>query len=325
MLRARYILNKIFVRFLVFFAILTFTFVIPRLMPGGAFAYLIENPNISPELRQSLIRRFDLDKPIYIQYLAFLRQFFTRGDLGISFRYLKPVSEVIMQALPWTILLVTTSVVISFLLGILIGSYAAFKRGSRLDSFAVTFSVVFRSMPGFWLALVLLIVFGYYLGLAPLYGAYTYGATYKSFLDFALDVAGHLWLPMLVLVLIQLPTSFMLARNLLIDVLTEDFIAVAKAKGLPPRYVLFRHAVRASLPPLTTFLAINLGTSISGALLIETVFSLPGVGKLMYDAVYMTDYPLLLGIVVYTSALTLILVTMVEILHAYLDPRVSKG
>lgn len=317
-----YILRKIISRFIVFFIILTLTFIIPRLLPGGAFAYLVANPNVPMELRESLIKEFGLDKPILVQYVEFLKQFFTTGNIGISFSRLEPVSKVIMEALPWTISLVTTSVVLSAIIGIALGALAAYKRGSKFDSSLVSAFMFVRSMPSFWLGLVLLIIFGYYLGWAPLYGAYTYGATYSNPLAFLEDVMGHLWLPLTTLTLLTTTGYFMIMRNNMIDVISEDFIHVAKAKGLPERIIVFKHALRPASLPVVTALALDLGWSISGALLIEIVFSLPGVGKLLYDAVYMTDYPLLLGIVIYTSALTLTLVTIAEILYAYIDPRV---
>ncbi|MCD6323617.1 MAG: ABC transporter permease [Desulfurococcales archaeon] len=317
-----FILRKIVSRVVVFFVILSVTFVIPRLLPGGAFAYLVENPNVPAELRESLIKEFGLDKPLWDQYVDFLRQFFTTGNLGLSFSRLQPVSKVIMEALPWTIALVTTSVVLAALIGVTLGAIAAYRRGSKFDSSMVSFVMFVRSMPSFWLGLVLLIVFGYYLGWAPLYGAYTYGATYSSTLEFIQDVLAHLWLPIFTLTLLMTTGYFMIMRNNMINVIGEDFIYVAKAKGLPNRVIVFKHALRPASLPVITALALDLGWSISGALLIEIVFSLPGVGKLLYDAVYMTDYPLLLGIVVYTSALTLTLVTLVEIMYAYIDPRV---
>lgn len=318
----RYVAKKVFSRFVVFMVIVTVTFLVPRLMPGGAFAYLIENPNISPEFRQALIKQFGLDRPLLEQYILFLREFFINGNLGISFYYRKPVMSVIMEALPWTILLVTGSAIVSALLGILVGLTAASKRATPLDRALFNASMFFRSMPAFWLALVLLIVFGYQLGFFPLYGAYTYGRTYSSFLEYAIDVAHHLFLPFLTLTILDTSVYLVLSRNLAIDVLTEDFIVTARAKGIPERMVLYRHALRPILTPLLTMIAIDLGYSLGGALMIEVVFSLPGVGKLMYDAVLMTDYPTLLGIVVMTSAVTLILVTIVEVLAAVVDPRV---
>jgi len=319
----RYVVRKVVSRIIVFFIIVSVTFIIPRLMPGGAFAYLIENPNIAPELREALIKEFGLDKPLWVQYVTFLKEFFLKGNIGISFYYLKPVSEVIAQALPWTVTLVTTSVVLSALFGIILGALAAYRRGSKFEATLFNVFMFVRSMPSFWLGLVLLIIFGYYLGVAPLYGAYTYGVTYENLLEFIKDVLWHLWLPMITLVLLGTSVYFVLSRNSIVDVLTEDFVMVARAKGLSDREVLFRHALRPASLPVLTYLALDLGYSIGGALLVEVVFSLPGVGKLMYEAVYMTDYPLLLGIVVYVSALTLTLITIAEVLYALIDPRVK--
>jgi peptide/nickel transport system permease protein len=318
----RYVVKKVFSRFIVFMVIVTVTFLVPRLMPGGAFAYLVENPNISPEFRQALIRQFGLDRPLLEQYILFLREFFINGNLGISFYYRKPVLSVITEALPWTILLVTGSAVVSAILGILIGLMAAGRRATTFDRALFNISMFFRSMPAFWLALVLLIVFGYELGLFPLYGAYTYGRIYSSLLEYVADVVHHLFLPFLTLTILDTSVYLVLSRNLAVDVLTEDFIVTARAKGVPERAVLYKHALRPILTPLLTMIAIDLGYSLGGALMIEVVFSLPGVGKLMYDAVLMTDYPMLLGIVIMTSAVTLILVTVVEVLAAAIDPRV---
>lgn len=317
------ILRKVIIRAIVFYIIVSITFVIPRLLPGGAFAYLAENPNISPELREALIKEFKLDQPLWEQYKTFIKGFFLHGNLGISFSRLEPVSKVIMEALPWTIVLVTTSIIVSALIGILLGAVAAYKRGSALDSFLVTLVMFIRSMPSFWLGIVLLIIFGYYLGWAPLYGAYSYGAEYVSRVEFLKDVISHLWLPFVTLVILGFAGYFILMRNTMIDILGEDFILVAKAKGMPDRTILLKHALRPASLPVVTALALDLGWSVSGAMLIEVVFSLPGVGKLLYDAVYMTDYPLLLGIVVYTSLLTLVLVTIVEFIYPIIDPRVS--
>jgi len=318
----RFFIRKIIARFITFFVILTLTFIIPRLLPGGAFAYLVENPNIPPDLRQVLIKQFGLDKPLLDQYLAFLKQFFTTGNIGISFSRLQPVSTVIFQALPWTITLVTTSIIISALIGMLLGLYSAYRRGGYFDTISVAISMIIRSMPGFWLGMVLLIIFGYYLGWAPLFGVYTYGYQYSNILDYIGDVLYHLRLPMITLIILSIPEYLILTRNSVINILGEDFIMVAQAKGLTDREILIKHVFRPASLPILTALTIDVGFSISGAMLIERVFSIPGVGRLAYDAVYMQDYPLLLGVVIYTSALTLILVTIIEIMYSFIDPRV---
>jgi len=318
------VLRKVIIRAFVFYLIVSITFVIPRLLPGGAFAYLADNPNISPELREALIKQFKLDQSLWEQYKAFIKEFFLHGELGISFSRLEPVSKVIKEALPWTVTLVTTATIVSAFLGILLGAIAAYRRRSTFDSMLVTLVMFIRSMPGFWLGTVLLIIFGYYFGVAPLYGAYSYGVEHASRIGFLKDVMHHLWLPFVTLVIVRFAGFVMLMRNSMIDILGEDFILAAKAKGMPDRTILFKHAMRPASLPVVTALALDLGWSISGAMLIEVVFSLPGVGKLLYDAVYMTDYPLLLGIVVYTSLLTLTLVTIVEFMYPIIDPRVGS-
>lgn len=318
----RYATRKVSSRFAVFFIVLTVSFVVPRLMPGGAFAYLVENPNISPEFRTALIRQFGLDRPLLEQYLCFLREFFINGNLGMSFYYRKPVMNVIADSLPWTLVLVTGSTVVSTILGACLGFYTASRRGGLFDKILFNASMFTRSMPAFWLALILLVFLGYELGVFPLYGAYTYGKVYSSFLDYIADVLYHLFLPFLTLVILGTSVYLVLSRNLVVDILTEDFIMVARAKGLPERLILYKHALRPVLSPLLTITAIDLGYSVGGALMVETVFSLPGIGKLMYDAVLMTDYPLLLGVVVMTSAVTLVLVTLAEIVAAVVDPRI---
>ncbi|MEM4932560.1 MAG: ABC transporter permease [Desulfurococcaceae archaeon] len=292
-------------------------------MPGGAFAYLVENPNISPEYRNVLIRQFGLDKSIPEQYLFFLREFFLRGNLGISFYYRKPVMEVLLSALPWTLLLVTTSVIVSAIIGVFLGLISASKRGFFLDRALLNISIFIESMPPFWLGLLLLIVFAYHLRLFPLYGVYTYGRIYGSFLEYFLDVIHHLTLPFITLVLLNTSGFIILSRSMAIDVLTEDFVMIARAKGLSERKILSKHVLRPVLNPVLTITAINLGYSMGGALIVETVFSLPGIGKLMYDAVFMTDYPVLMGVVVLISSVTLTLITIVEILASIIDPRVK--
>jgi len=203
----------------------------------------------------------------------------------------------------------------------LLGLYSAYRRGGYFDTISVAISMIIRSMPGFWLGMVLLIIFGYYLGWAPLFGVYTYGYQYSNILDYIGDVLYHLRLPMITLIILSIPEYLILMRNSVINILGEDFIMVAQAKGLTDREILIKHVFRPASLPILTALTIDVGFSISGAMLIERVFSIPGVGRLVYDAVYMQDYPLLLGVVIYTSALTLILVTIVEIMYSFIDPR----
>jgi peptide/nickel transport system permease protein len=318
-----FLIKKAIRSFGVFFVVITLIFIIPRLLPGGAFAYLIESPNIPRETRDRLIQIFDLDRPLPEQYFTFLKELFFKGNLGISFRYLSPVTEVIMGALPWTLLLVGSSTILASTLGIVFGAVAAFYRERRTDSIIVNILMAIRSIPSFWLGMVLLLVLGFQLRLFPLYGAYTYGIE-QNFWEHTLDIIHHLTLPMLSLTIIQLASYTMIMRAPTIETLGEDFIVTAHAKGLPKRKILFKHAVRPAMLPVVTVLAINIGTIIGGALITETVFSYPGTGKLLIEAINMTDYPLMLGIFFYVTVLTLIMMFIAEILYAYLDPRIRS-
>lgn len=318
-----FLIRKIIRSFAVFFIVVTLIFIIPRLLPGGAFAYLIENPNIPAETRERLIHIFGLDRPLSEQYVKFLKELFLKGNLGISFRYLTPVNEVIMNALPWTLLLVGSSTILSSGLGILFGAIAAFYREKKTDSIIVNILMVVRSIPSFWLGMVLLLILGFQWGRFPLYGAYTYGVE-ETFWVWIFDVLHHLALPLLSLTIIQLASYTMIMRAPTIDILGEDFIVTARAKGLPRKKVLFKHAVRPAMLPVVTILAISIGSMVGGALITETVFSYPGTGKLLYEAINMTDYPLMLGIFFYITILTLVMMFFTEILYAYLDPRIRS-
>jgi peptide/nickel transport system permease protein len=318
----RFLIRIISFRLLVFYLLLTLTFIIPRLMPGGAFAYLLENPNVTPEMREALIKAYGLDQPLYLQYYIFLKKLFFEGDIGVSYTYKRPVLDVILEALPWTLILVTTSIILSFTIGVPLGVWLAFNRDTRAGVSISGLLFIIRSIPGFWLGLLMLIVFGYHMGIAPLYGAYTYGITYNNVYEWIADVIAHMWLPILTLVLLVLPFPAIYTRNAVVDVMEEDFVKTAKAKGLPETKVMLKHALRPASLPVVTLFALELGTSVGGALLIEIIFSLPGMGKLFYDSIYTSDYPLLLGIVIFVSAVTLALITIVEILYAVIDPRV---
>jgi len=319
-----FLVRKAISRVAIFFIVITFVFIIPRLLPGGAFAYLIENPNVSPETRDTLVKIFGLDRPLWEQYVAFMKELLTKGNLGISFRYLKPVSSIIVEALPWTLLLVGSAMVLSSIMGVILGALAAYYRGKRTDSIVVNTLMTMRSMPSFWLGMVLLLVLGFHLRWFPLYGAYTYGKE-QGILEAVGDILRHLTLPLLTLSLIELSTYTMIMRSTTLDILGEDFILTAKAKGLPEREILFKHAVRPGILPVITILSINIGSIIGGAMITETVFSYPGTGKLLYDSVFMSDYPLTLGIFSYITIVTLVATFVAEVLYGRLDPRVRVG
>ncbi len=318
----RYIARRIVSLIIVFFVIITINFLLPRLMPGNPVDYFLKDPSITPEERERLIQEFGLDRDLLTQYILYLQNIL-EGDLGISFKYYpKPVIEVLMERLPWTIYLLGSSYTIATLIGIILGAYAGWKRNSRFDAIVIGFSFVTRSMPIFWLGMLLLYVFAAMLGWFPISGATTPAAQYHSIIEFVYDVLWHSALPMITIILFLIGPPALLTRSLVSDSLTESYVYAAIARGLPPRSVLFKHALRPVSLPLSTYTAILLGYVVGGAVFTETVFDWPGVGRLIYEAILRRDYPLIQGSFLIITVSVLLANFIVDLIYAILDPRV---
>ncbi len=305
-----------------FFVLITVGFFLFRVMPGDPTAVLLLNPNIPPETRQLLREQLGLDKPLYIQYFYFIKNVFF-GELGVSFHFGRPVSEIVFgRYFLNTLILVGSSVVIAMLIGLGMAMVAANRRGSRTDVGLLLFALTTYSMPAFWLGMLLLLGFAVYLRLFPLGGTISATRVHTSFLDYVVDYLWHMTLPLTVLVLIQIGYNFLIVRNALIDISTEDFVMVARAKGLPEKLVMRRHVLRNAMLPLVTIVALQLAGIFTGAVLTETVFSWEGLGRLIYEAVMTRDYPLLQGIFIVIVTAFLVANYIADILYAVLDPRV---
>lgn len=310
-------------KFTVFFIVVSLVFLIPRLAPGTPIDYLVENPRVPPEVRAELIRKFGLDRPIFPdQYVNFLYNFFVKLDLGYSFTYQEPVTKVILERLTWTLVLLGSAISISIPLGIFLGLFLAWKRGTRLGYAPILVVLFARSLPVFWIGMVLLLIFSYYLRVLPSGGAVTPGARYVDFLGYLWDVVRHLVLPLMTLSCVYVPRYVMLMRNSSLNVLGEYFILVAQAKGVPTKRILFNYIARNAILPILTMISIDVGFIIGGAVITETVFSYPGIGRLTYEAVVNRDYPLLLGVFTMVTGITLLGLTVAELLYSVVDPRV---
>jgi len=317
-----FILKKFIQKIAVFFLIMFLVFLIPRLAPGSPIDYLVEDPRVPPDVRSALLRSFGLDRPVFPdQFGNFLRNLIT-GNFGYSFIYQRPVFELLMERLPWTLLLMGSAVALSSLLGFLGGVVTAWMRGRRVSYIATMSALLLRSFPTFWIGMVLLLTLGYYAKLFPMGGATTPGASYSSFFDYIYDVLRHLALPLLTLVAVLTPRYLVIVRNTMVDVIREDFIVVAVAKGLSSRDVMLKHAARNAVLPFTAVLSLDAGMIVGGATVTETVFSYPGVGRLIYESVINRDYPLILGAFFVVTLIALLTTTIAELLYAYLDPRV---
>jgi peptide/nickel transport system permease protein len=258
------------------------------------------------------------------QYGRYLLGAFT-GDLGRSIRLNRPVSELIRTHLPWTLLLTGTALILASLIGLLGGTEAAWRRASPADRFLTGVSVVVGNAPVYFVGMVLIIIFGAELGWLPLAGGRTPFARYETALAAIADVGRHLLLPALTLTLTLLGGKFLLVRNNVVSVLGEDFMLVARAKGLPEGRLKWAHALRNAILPFVAHLAAHAGMAITGAVFIETLFNYPGMGRLIFEAVGARDYPVIQGVFLVVSTVVLTANLLADVLNARLDPRVREG
>jgi peptide/nickel transport system permease protein len=316
-------------RFLFFFAsfavLVALNFLIPRLMPGNPVTRFI-NPLMSPQVQQQILEEFGLTKPLYVQFVLYLQGIFT-GHYGVSFLYYPtPVADVILQRLPWTIFLVGSATLLSILLGIFLGLLSASKAGSKSDSLLVLASMALRSIPTFWLSLLLLIVFGVMLRIFPTTGYFSteLKITGAGLLEFISSVLSHSFLPIVALMAYLVGGNLLLMRASALGTLGEDFVLTLHAIGYPRRTILYSHVLKNAFLPMLTNIGIQMGYIASGAVLVETVFSYPGMGLLIYQAVLARDYPTLQGSFFILTAMVLMAVLITDLLYSVLDPRVRR-
>lgn len=315
----RYVLRRAATAFAIFLVILTFNFIIFHTIPGDPVRTLFQDPRLTPEDRANLERLFGLDQPLIVQYGIYMKNSLT-GEMGMSFTYREPVADIVGERLYNTLILVGSASVLALVMGVAIGTVAAARRNTPVDFGLLGSSLFLYSMPTFWLGMMCLFALA---GLVPSGGMFTPGEIYTGPLDKFLDLMHHLLVPMTVLTLVLFGQYVMLMRSSLIDVLSEDFIMTAKAKGLAERRVLRNHAMPNAMLPLVTITAINLSFVVGGAIQTETVFSWPGIGRLMFDALMTRDYPILQGSFLIVTAVALVANAIADVMYAYLDPRVK--
>jgi peptide/nickel transport system permease protein len=321
----RHLLRRIGFYLVALWASITINFFIPRLIPGDPAAVLLARfqGRMNPQAVIALDLQFGISHdPLWIQYLRYLQQLL-HGDLGTSFLYFPtPVSTVLAQELPWTLALVGTSVLISVVLGTGLGMVIAWRRGSFLDGFLPPLLTFFSAIPYFWLALIALYIFAYTLNWFPLNGGYAMSATVGLNSDFLLSALQHGLLPGFTIVLASVSGWMLGMRNTMITTLTEDYVLMAEAKGLPERRVMMAYAARNAILPNVTAFALSLGFVVGGALLTEVVFSYPGIGYALLQAAQSSDYPLLQGIFLCIAVAVLGANFIADLVYTVLDPRV---
>lgn len=319
------LISRLVLTLFVLWTVATILFLIFRLMPGSPLAAFV-SPTFTPEQQDSLRRQFGLDQSLLHQYLLFMGNLL-QGDLGESFFYKRPVGEVVMTAFANTIALTMGSLVVAYTFGVLMGAVFAWKRGTWFEGVGIPVVLMTRAAPEFWLGMVLLAVFSFGLGWFPGGGSNSAGAVYTSEWArvFSLDFLRHLILPAAALALYLQGLPLLLMRTNMLEVMQEDFVTMARMKGLSNWAIVIRHAARNALLPVATAFALGIGQSVGGNVVIETVFSWPGLGRMLVEAVASSDYPLAQGAFL---LITTVLVTMnfvADLLYSLLDPRIAHA
>ena len=323
MIRADYALKRAGFALLTIFTAITVNFFLFRVLPGTAVTDLARVPNASPELRHALTVQFGLDKPKWQQYLIYLDQL-AHGNLGVSYANQQPVASQLATALKNTIPMVTIGTLAAIVLGILAGLLSAWKRGSAVDHASTTLAIAFFSFPTQFLGLMLLILFA---GVLPSSGmqsplAGVFGS--ESLTSHLQDVGTHMILPAATLCLTLYGEFALIMRSSLLETLGDDYILTAKAKGLPARTILWRHAFRNALLPIISIVAISVGWIVGGAILIEFIFTWPGIGWTMWQAVNHRDYPMLQGGFLVLAVSVVLCNLVADLAYARLDPRITR-
>lgn len=323
----RYWLPQAGLYLITLWAIVTLNFLLPRAMPGDPLQQLINSDNsnfvMQEDIRAELIHYYGLDLPLWQQYTGYLSNL-AHGNLGWSISMNAPVSSLVAEHLPWTLLLMIPSICIAGLISLLIGTHSGWVRNTPLDrAFLVSF-LTLNTVPAFLIGALLLMLFGARLDWLPLAGARTAFRIYHSLGEQIGDIAAHLILPLTTMVLSLAGRDFLLMRNSMVSVLGEDFMLVARGKGLQDPALKYQHAMRNALLPIFTRFTMQMGMAITGVVLIETLFTYPGMGNLMFRAVAARDYPVLEACFLLSGLAVFLANLAADLSYARLDPRTRR-
>ena len=323
-MKLRYIAMRLVKTVLVAIAVVLLSFFLIRLAPGDAATVMAGQSGYADEaFMKDLRAQYGLDQPLPVQLWKYVDAV-AHGDLGTSYVRSQPVLSIIMERLPNTLLLDAFALVVAAAGGIWLGSIAARRPGSFLDSANTVLSMLFYSVPQFWLGMMMMLLFAVWLGWLPPFGIETMGADYTGLARVG-DVGVHILLPGTTLALYFMASYARLTRTAMIEVADQDFVKTARAKGISERQVARRHILRNALIPLITFAGLQASILVGGNVLVENVFSWPGVGTLAYEAVTSRDNPLLLGIFIVTAVLVSLFNLVTDIAYSIADPRVELG
>tara|TARA_X000000950_G_scaffold56954_1_gene68507 strand:+ start:119 stop:1042 length:924 start_codon:yes stop_codon:yes gene_type:complete len=305
----RFLFTKFLLAFFTIFVTTILVTLLIHIVPGDPVQIMFaQSQGSTPEQIEQVRINLGLDQPIYIQYLKYIDQL-SRGDLGKTIRGGQPVLEVIFQRLPNTILLATSAMMIAILLGVPLGFLAAYNKGTISDTLIMILAISGISMPHFWLGLILLFIFAVDLGWLPVSGS---GLL-------------NLVLPALTLGISNAAIFARLTRTSMIEILQQDFVITALAKGLPKKYVLRKHVLRAGLIPLVTMMGMQFAFMMGGAIVVENIFSWNGVGRMAVEAIFQRDYPIIQGFILTFSVIVVFVTISLDVIYAFIDPRIRRS
>jgi len=319
----RYIVRRILYLIPLFFGVLILVFVASRIAGDPVRLMTVQNPRITPQARQNLAAYYGLDKPVYYQFFIFLAELF-QGNLGNSYaiRGGTAVTTLLGDYAWLTFELQLTALFLSLLIAIPIGVISAKRQYSKLDVSVTTTSLLGTCIPIFYMGIIVIIIFSYFTGWFPYGGAHSILPESYPFGSYALDGLWHMVLPTAVLTFADLAPIVLLVRSSMLEVLRQDYILAARASGLSERSVIYKHALRNTLIPVVTYVGLYFGAMLAGAPITEKVFNWPGVGRLFIEALSKLDFPVIMGIAVFITIMTLVANLITDITYGYIDPRI---
>ena len=321
---ASYISKRLFYGLLLMLGVVALNFLLIRLAPGDpAVAIAGEMGGATEEVLEGIREEYGLNRPLIVQLAIHLGNM-ARLDLGESFFFNQPVTRLIVQRIGPTILLVVTAQALATLMGVILGVLAARRPDGAASAFVAVFATIGYAVPVFWTGIMLIILFASVLPIFPVEGMFSVRLRDAGLLERTLDAAHHLVLPAFTLAIVYMAQYARLSRASMLDVLGSDYIRTARAKGAPERSVLFRHALRNAALPILTVAGLQFGNLISGALLVETVFNWPGMGRLAFDSILRRDYPTIMGVLFFASLMVVAANILTDLAYRLADPRLRE-
>ena len=317
--------KKLFQYVLVLFVAITINFGLPRLAPGDPLLYFFDESTLqelSEEQKQAALESVGLGGSLWEQYIDYLKGILT-WDFGLSIKYAEPVTEIMADKLAWTITLVLPALLISTLIGVIIGAYSAWNRGKKRDVTFLTTMLTLQAIPGFWIGMLFIAIFAVQLNWFPTYGAVSIVQD-GTIWGFIKDVLWHLVLPITTLSIATVGSNYLLTRSSMLESLGQDYMLMAEAKGVKKKGLIFNHALRNALLPIYTQFTMSLGTLIGGAVVIETVFSYPGIGRLLYESVIARDFPMMQGVFLIITLGIIITNILADLTYPLIDPQAKS-